>query len=312
MGLGLVGLGRMGANMVERLREGGHEVTVWDRDAATTSRVAQATGAVAADSLTDLVQRLQAPRLVWVMVPSGDPTESTIAALKDRLSPGDVLIDGGNSNFRDSMRRGALLAEAGIEMVDAGTSGGIWGLKNGYCLMVGGTDRAYGLVEPYLKTLAPEGGLLHTGPLGSGHFVKMVHNGVEYGMLAAIGEGFEVMEASDFDLDLPAIAELWNHGSVVSSWLMELLADAYRKNPTLKGLAGYVDDSGEGRWTVAEAIAENVFTPVIALSLLSRIRSRQPESYGAKVIAALRNEFGGHAIHAEADAGSPSESGPHA
>ena len=299
--LGLVGLGRMGANMVERLREGGHEVTVWDRDPGTTAHVAEATGAVAADSLKDLVQRLQAPRLVWVMVPSGDPTESTITALKDLLSPGDVLIDGGNSNFRDSMRRGTLLAEAGIEMVDAGTSGGIWGLKNGYCLMVGGSDRAYGLVEPYLKTLAPEGGLLHTGPLGSGHFVKMVHNGVEYGMLAAIGEGFEVMEASAFDLDLPAIAELWNHGSVVSSWLMELLADAYQKNPALKGLAGYVDDSGEGRWTVAEAIAENVFTPVIALSLLSRIRSRQPESYGAKVIAALRNEFGGHAIHAEAE-----------
>lgn len=301
MALGLVGLGRMGANMVERLREGGHRVAVWDRDAGTTARVAEATGAVAASSLADLVRRLEAdgPRLVWVMVPSGDPTESTVAALKDLLSPGDVLIDGGNSNFRDSMRRGALLADAGIEMVDAGTSGGIWGLKNGYCLMVGGSDRAYGLAEPYLKTLAPEGGLLHTGALGSGHFVKMVHNGVEYGMLAAIGEGFEVMEASAFDLNLPAIAELWNHGSVVSSWLMELLADAYEKNPTLKGLAGYIDDSGEGRWTVAEAIAENVFTPVIALSLLSRIRSRQPESYGAKVIAALRNEFGGHAIHAE-------------
>jgi 6-phosphogluconate dehydrogenase len=289
----------MGANMVERLREGGHSVAVWDRDGATTAHVAEATGAVAAESLADLVHRLAAPRLVWVMVPAGDPTEQTILALKDLLAPGDVVIDGGNSNFRDSMRRGAVLAEAGIEMVDAGTSGGIWGLKNGYCLMVGGSDRAYQLVAPYLTTLAPEGGLLHTGPLGSGHFVKMVHNGVEYGMLAAIGEGFEVMEAAPFDLNLPAIAELWNHGSVVSSWLMQLLADAYRKNPTLADLKGYVDDSGEGRWTVAEAITENVFTPVIALALLSRIRSRQPESYGSKVIAALRNEFGGHPIHTE-------------
>jgi len=299
MALGLVGLGRMGANMVERLREGDHAVVVWDRDSATTAHVAEATGAVAADSLADLVHKLTAPRLVWVMVPAGDPTEQTILDLKGLLAPGDVVIDGGNSNFRDSMRRGTVLAEAGIEMVDAGTSGGIWGLKNGYCLMVGGSDRAYQLVEPYLKTLAPVGGLLHTGPLGSGHFVKMVHNGVEYGMLAAIGEGFEVMEAAPFDLDLPAIAELWNHGSVVSSWLMELLADAYRKNPTLADLKGYVDDSGEGRWTVAEAITENVFTPVIALALLSRIRSRQPESYGSKVIAALRNEFGGHPIHTE-------------
>jgi 6-phosphogluconate dehydrogenase len=299
MGFGLVGLGRMGANMVERLRGGGHAVTVWDRDPDTTARVAGATGAVPAASLEDLARRLDTPRLVWVMVPAGDPTESTVTTLRDLLDPGDVVIDGGNSNFHDTIRRGQLLAEAGIEMVDAGTSGGIWGLKNGYCLMVGGSDRAYGLVEPYLTTLAPEGGLLHTGRLGSGHFVKMVHNGVEYGMLAAIGEGFEVMEASDFDLNLPAIAEVWRHGSVVSSWLVDLLADAYRKNPTLAGLKGYVDDSGEGRWTVAEGIQENVFTPVIAMALLSRIRSRQAESYGSKVIAALRNEFGGHPVHPE-------------
>ena len=305
MKLAMIGLGRMGGNMAERLLRHHHQVVVYDPSEEARDRLREM-GAEPASSLQDAVARLDPPRIAWVMVPAGDITEDTIRQLFDLLSPGDIVIDGGNSNFHDSMRRGEAAQAKHLEFVDAGTSGGIWGLKNGYCLMVGGSDRAYGLVEPYLKTLAPEGGLLHTGRLGSGHFVKMVHNGVEYGMLAAIGEGFEVMEASPFDLDLPAIAELWNHGSVVSSWLMELLSDAYRKNPALKGLAGYVDDSGEGRWTVAEAIAENVFTPVIALSLLSRIRSRQPESYGAKVIAALRNEFGGHAIHAEAE----TDSGP--
>jgi 6-phosphogluconate dehydrogenase len=299
MNLGFVGLGRMGANMVERLHRHGMTVAAYDRDPAAVKRVAAESGASPADSLVALVAQLESPRLVWVMVPAGGPTESTLETLAGLLAPGDVVIDGGNSNFRDTMRRAQMLSTHNLELVDAGTSGGIWGLENGYCLMVGGSDRAYGLVEPYLKALAPEQGLLHTGPVGSGHFVKMVHNGIEYGMLAAIGEGFEVMEASEFHLDLPAISAIWNHGSVVRSWLMELLADAYQKNPDLKGIAGYVDDSGEGRWTVAEAIGENVYAPVITLSLLSRIRSRQPESYGAKVVAALRNEFGGHAIKAE-------------
>jgi 6-phosphogluconate dehydrogenase len=299
MPLGFVGLGRMGANMVERLHRAGHAAVVYDVNPEAVARVVSASGAVGATSLADLVGQLAPPRLVWVMVPAGEPTEDTLTQLAATMAAGDVLIDGGNSNFRDTIRRAEILAARGIDLVDAGTSGGIWGLENGYCLMVGGTDRAYGLLEPYLTALAPAGGLLHTGPVGSGHFVKMVHNGIEYGMLAAIGEGFEVMEAAPFRLDLPAIAELWNHGSVVRSWLLELLADAYRKNPTLEGIAGYVDDSGEGRWTVAEALNENVYAPVITLSLLSRIRSRQQESYGSKVVAALRNEFGGHAVKTE-------------
>ncbi len=299
MKAGLVGLGRMGANMVERLTEGGHELVVFDRNAQVVAEVGQKTGALGVSSLGALVEQLTAPRTVWVMVPAGSPTEETLDALAGLMSPGDVVVDGGNSNFHDTMRRALKLQAHGIQLVDAGTSGGVWGLQEGYCLMVGGEAAAYAQVEPLLKTLAPPEGLLHTGPVGSGHFVKMVHNGVEYGMLAAIGEGFEVMQASSFSLDLPAIAELWNHGSVVRSWLMELLAAAYQKNPALQGIRGYVDDSGEGRWTLEEALAENVFTPVIALSLLSRIRSRQEESYGSKVIAALRNEFGGHPIRSE-------------
>jgi 6-phosphogluconate dehydrogenase len=297
MTAGMVGLGRMGANMVERLVQGGHRMVVYDRSAETVAKVAAETGAEPASSLGALVEQLPSPRTVWVMVPAGAPTEETLDALGGLLSPGDVVVDGGNSNFRDTMRRADKLAERRIQLVDAGTSGGIWGLQEGYCLMVGGHPEAYRQVEPLLQTLAPEGGLLHTGPVGSGHFVKMVHNGVEYGMLAAIGEGFEVMEAGPFALNLPAIAELWRHGSVVRSWLMDLLADAYRKNPTLDGIRGYIDDSGEGRWTLDEALHENVFTPVIAMALLSRIRSRQEESYGAKVVAALRNEFGGHPLH---------------
>lgn len=289
----------MGANMVERLHQGGHELVVYDRDVHTAEAVAARTAARPARSLAELVERLEAPRVVWVMVPAGDPTQETLNTLKQALEPGDVVVDGGNSNFRDTLRRADELAQHHIDLVDAGTSGGVWGLANGYCLMVGGSDRAYSLVEPLLKTLAPPDGLLHTGKTGSGHFVKMVHNGIEYGMLAAIGEGFEVLAKSAFELDLPAIAGIWNHGSVVRSWLMELLEDAYRKNPRLDGIQGWVDDSGEGRWTVSEALSEDVFAPVITLSLLSRIRSRQEESYGSKVVAALRNEFGGHAIRPE-------------
>lgn len=298
MHIGMIGLGRMGGNMVERLIEGGHQVSAYDRDSAAVERIG-AEGATPCHTLKQLVESLQTPRAIWVMVPSGDPTESTITTLLELMAPGDILIDGGNSNFRDSMRRAKLAESKGVAFCDAGTSGGIWGLKNGYCLMVGGPDVAVHHVEPIFKTLAPKDGYLHTGPAGSGHFVKMVHNGIEYGMLAAYGEGFEIMEKSEFSLDLPKISELWNHGSVVRSWLLELLRDAYAKNPELKDIRGYVDDSGEGRWTVFEAINENVPAPIITLSLLSRIQSRQDESYGAKVVAALRNEFGGHAIKKE-------------
>jgi 6-phosphogluconate dehydrogenase len=298
MQIGMIGLGRMGGNMVERLIDSGHRVAAFDRDPKAVERIATL-GATPCKTLESLVENLTPPRVVWVMVPSGEPTESTIAQLLELLSQGDIIVDGGNSNFRDSMRRAELTAQHGVTFCDAGTSGGVWGLKNGYCLMVGGPDDAVHYVEPVFKTLAPPDGYLHTGPVGSGHFVKMVHNGIEYGMLAAYGEGFEVMKQSQFPLDLPAISELWNHGSVVRSWLLELLSDAYNKNPDLKNIRGYVEDSGEGRWTVMEAINENVPSPVITLSLLSRIASRQEESYSAKVIAALRNEFGGHAIKPE-------------
>ena len=284
--------------MVERLIDGGHRVAAFDRNPEAVDHIATL-GATPCKTPESLVESLTPPRVVWVMVPSGEPTESTITLLLELLSQGDIIVDGGNSNFRDSMRRAKITAQHGVKFCDAGTSGGVWGLKNGYCLMVGGPDDAVKYVEPVFKTLAPPDGYLHTGPVGSGHFVKMVHNGIEYGMLAAYGEGFEVMKQSEFPLDLPAISELWNHGSVVRSWLLELLSDAYSKNPDFKNIRGYVEDSGEGRWTVMEAINENVPSPVITLSLLSRIASRQEESYSAKVIAALRNEFGGHAIKPE-------------
>ena len=298
MQIGMIGLGRMGGNMVERLIDGGHRVAAFDRNPEAVDHIATL-GATPCKTPESLVESLTPPRVVWVMVPSGEPTESTITLLLELLSQGDIIVDGGNSNFRDSMRRAKITAQHGVKFCDPGTSGAVWGLKNGYCLMVGGPDDAVKYVEPVFKTLAPPDGYLHTGPVGSGHFVKMVHNGIEYGMLAAYGEGFEVMKQSEFPLDLPAISELWNHGSVVRSWLLELLSDAYSKNPDFKNIRGYVEDSGEGRWTVMEAINENVPSPVITLSLLSRIASRQEESYSAKVIAALRNEFGGHAIKPE-------------
>jgi 6-phosphogluconate dehydrogenase len=245
------------------------------------------------------VAKLDAPRAVWLMVPSGDATEESVKEVAGLLQRGDLVVDGGNSYFRDSMRRGAELAERGLQFVDAGVSGGIWGLENGYCLMVGGNDEAVGRIEPALKTLAPEGGYEHVGPVGAGHFVKMVHNGIEYAMLEAYGEGFEILQASEFDLDLHDIARLWNRGSVVRSWLLELAERAFAKDPHLSALRGYVEDSGEGRWTVLEAINENVPAPAIALSLFARFASRQHDSFAMKVVAALRNEFGGHAVKAE-------------
>ena len=289
MQIGMVGLGRMGANMTERLRRGGHEVLGYDRDPKVTQ----------AASLEELVAKLDVPHAVWLMVPSGDPTEQSVKALAGLLQRGDLVVDGGNSNFRDSMRRGAELAERGIMFVDAGTSGGIWGLQIGYCLMAGGSDEAFARIEPALKTLAPEDGYAHVGPVGAGHFTKMVHNGIEYAMLEAYAEGFEILEKSAFDLDLHEIARLWNRGSVVRSWLLELAERAFAKDPRLAELRGYVEDSGEGRWTVQEAINENVPAPTITLSLFRRFASRQDDSFAMKVIAALRNEFGGHAVKTE-------------
>jgi len=296
MQLAMIGLGRMGGNMTERLIRGGHSVVVWDRSADAVAH-AVSLGATAARDLPDLCGRLQAPRVVWIMVPAGAPVDETIATLRQHLQRGDIIIDGGNSNFHDTMRRGGELAADGIEFVDAGTSGGIWGLENGYCEMVGGSQGAIARCEPIFRTLAPADGFAHVGPTGAGHYVKMVHNGIEYGMLQAYAEGYEILHASsEFKLDLHQIASVWNHGSVVRSWLNELAERAFAKGSDLEGLRGYVEDSGEGRWTVQEAIDLNVPAPVISLSLLMRLRSRQADSFGAKVIAALRNEFGGHAV----------------
>jgi 6-phosphogluconate dehydrogenase len=296
MQLAMIGLGRMGGNMVQRLVEGGHQLVVFDRSAdAVKAHVAM--GATGAKDLADLCRQLAAPRVVWVMVPSGAAVESTIEQLLPGLSKGDVVIDGGNSNYKDSVRRAAWLKGKGLEFIDAGTSGGIWGLTVGYCLMIGASPEGFSRCEPIFKTLAPADGYAHVGPPGSGHYVKMIHNGIEYGMLQAYAEGYEVLHASkDFRLDLHQIAAVWNRGSVVRSWLNELAERAFARDTELAALRGFVEDSGEGRWTVQEAIDLDVPAPVITLSLLARFRSRQSDSVGAKVIAALRNEFGGHAV----------------
>jgi 6-phosphogluconate dehydrogenase len=294
----MIGLGRMGANMTTRLMRGGHQVVVFDRDPAAVQRSA-GDGATGSGSLQELVSKLQSPRVVWIMVPAGGPTDSTINDLLGLLQSGDAIIDGGNSRWTDSKERYQRCKAAGVSFIDAGTSGGVWGLANGYCLMVGGDDDAVVRAEPIFTTLAPEGGYAHVGPSGAGHFSKMVHNGIEYGMLAAYGEGFEILEKSEYDYDLHELASIWRYGSVVRSWLLELLELALKNDPELAKIKGWVDDSGEGRWTVQAAIDENVPAPVITLSLLSRFVSRQEESFSAKVIAALRNEFGGHAIKSE-------------
>jgi 6-phosphogluconate dehydrogenase len=296
MQLAMIGLGRMGGNMVERLLKGGHQLVVWDRSAEAIGESVK-DGAKAARDLADVCAKLGSPRIIWIMVPAGAPVDETIAALRPNLSKGDILIDGGNSNYHDTMRRGADLAPVGIEFVDCGTSGGIWGLANGYCLMVGASDRAFATCEPIFRTLAPESGYAHVGPSGAGHYVKMIHNGIEYGLLQAYAEGYEILHASkNFKLDLHQVAALWNRGSVVRSWLNELAERAFKKEVDLESIRGFVSDSGEGRWTVQEAIDIDVPAPVITLSLLTRLRSRQPDSFSAKVIAALRNEFGGHAV----------------
>ena len=297
MRIAMIGLGRMGGNMVERLMRKGHEAVVYDRTAEVTAKYASL-GAVPSRDFAELARQLPRPRVVWIMVPAGAPVDQTIESLLPHLERDDIIIDGGNSNFHDTMRRARELAERGLAFVDSGTSGGIWGLENGYCLMVGGSERAVRHCEPIFLALAPEDGYAHVGPSGAGHYVKMVHNGIEYGMLQAYAEGYEILHASkDFPkLDLHQIAEVWQHGSVVRSWLNDLAARAFAKDVSLSGLKGWVADSGEGRWTVQEAIDLDVPAPVITLSLLMRFRSRQPDSFGAKVIAALRNEFGGHAV----------------
>jgi 6-phosphogluconate dehydrogenase len=286
MRIGLVGLGRMGGNMAERLRRHGHEIETYARtDPARTMT-----------SLEELVATLEAPRVVWLMVPAGEATEQSFVTLLGLLSPGDVLVDGGNSNFRDSQRRAAQAAERGVHFLDAGVSGGVWGLEGGYCVMVGGEAEAFERIEPLCRDLTEEGGHAHVGASGAGHFVKMVHNGIEYGMMQSFAEGFEIMNASEFDLDLRQLAALWQHGSVVRSWLLELLERALAADPDLATIRGYVSDSGEGRWTILSAIEEDVPAPVITLSLFARFASRQDESFAAKVNAALRNQFGGHAV----------------
>jgi 6-phosphogluconate dehydrogenase len=294
--IGIIGIGRMGAGMSRRLLEGGHRVVAYDRDPHALEAVTHA-GADAATTLRELVDKLSPPRTVWLMVPAGEPTESSVRAVGELLEPGDVVVDGGNSNFHDARRRAEALAARDVRFLDCGTSGGIWGEREGFCLMIGGPDDAFAQAEPALATLAPEGGYAHVGPVGAGHYVKMIHNGIEYALLQGYAEGFEIMHASDYDLDLHQIAELWRHGSVIRSWLLDLAAAAYQRDPELAALTGWVEDSGEGRWTVQEALDKDVPAPVINLSLLMRLRSRQQDSYSAKVIAALRNEFGGHPIH---------------
>jgi len=295
MQIAIVGLGRMGGSMALRLLRGGHEVIAYDRYPAAADAL-QAEGGVPAHSLEDLVSRLAPPRHVWLMVPSGDPVTQTIEALAPLLAKGDAIIDGGNSNYHDSVARAASLKASGLHFLDVGTSGGVWGLQNGYCLMVGGEEDIFRSLEPVFRTLAPADGYAYLGPSGAGHYVKMVHNGIEYGLLQAYAEGFELMEAATFGLDLNRIAALWNRGSVVRSWLLELAEKALEEDPHLGAIRGYVEDSGEGRWTVQEAIDRAVPATALTHALFARFRSRQDESFGAKLIAALRNQFGGHGV----------------
>jgi 6-phosphogluconate dehydrogenase len=299
MRIGMIGLGKMGANMTERLLKGGHEVVAYDLSSDALKQVARK-GAETASSLADLAGKLSAPRAAWVMLPAGTVTNSTIEELAGLFSAGDVIVDGGNSNYREAQEIASRLDKNGIGFVDAGTSGGVWGLTEGYCLMVGGTKEAVGVVEPALRTLAPEGGYAHVGPAGAGHYVKMVHNGIEYGLMQAYAEGFELMgKATEFDLDLHEIASIWRYGSVVRSWLLDLAERALRPGAGFEEIKGVVADSGEGRWTALEAIDRHVPAPVIATSLFTRYASQDPDSFQLKMVAALRNQFGGHAVTLE-------------
>lgn len=301
MELGMIGLGRMGANMAQRLSLDKHRVVGFDPNQETRSAL-ESKGIETADSLAALLKKLSSPRALWLMVPAGDVVDKTIAMLLPMLSPGDTLIDGGNSNYKDSQRRARMLAAENIHYIDCGTSGGVWGLAEGYSLMIGGDKNAVEALRPVFETLAPahDRGWGHVGPSGAGHFTKMIHNGIEYGLMQAYAEGFSIMQhKSELNLDLHQVAEIWRHGSVVRSWLLDLTSAALEKNPTMTGIAAYVEDSGEGRWTVAEAIDLNVSAPVITLSLLERLRSRDPDSFNDKLLAAMRNQFGGHAMKKE-------------
>jgi 6-phosphogluconate dehydrogenase len=298
MQIGMIGLGRMGTGMTQRLLQGGHQVMVYDRSPDAVAGLA-GKGAAATSSLEDLGQKLKAPRIFWLMIPAGAPVDDTIQRLSATLSPGDVIIDGGNSNYKDSIRRAEDLRSKQIEFLDAGVSGGVWGLKVGFCLMVGGKQAVFKQVEPIFKTLAPSDGYAYVGPNGAGHYSKMVHNGIEYSMLQGYAEGFEILKASPFTFDLVQLSRLWNHGSVIRSWLLELAQAALERDPELAHIKGYVDDSGEGRWTLHEAIDHAVPAPALAMSLFMRFRSRQDDSFSAKVLAALRNEFGGHPVRSE-------------
>jgi 6-phosphogluconate dehydrogenase len=298
MQLGLIGLGKMGGNMAERLRAGGHQVVGFDFSPEAVARLS-ATGNVGATTLPELVQKLKAPRAIWIMVPQGSPVDQTIANLEPLLSPGDILIDGGNSNYKDTVRRHKEVTAKGFQFVDVGTSGGVWGVKEGYSMMIGGDKEPVEFLRPIFEALAPapDKGWGHVGPAGSGHFVKMIHNGIEYGMMQAYAEGFTILEKKqEMDLNLPQIAQIWRYGSVVRSWLLDLTADALAKNPALEGLEAFVEDSGEGRWTVFEAIELNVSAPVITESLMRRIRSREQNNFTDRMLAIMRNEFGGHAV----------------
>ena len=295
MDIGFIGLGKMGLNMVTRLQRAGHQVTAYDRSPEALAN-ATAAGCSGASSLADLVHRLKAPRAVWLMVPSGAPTEETVHAVAALLEPGDIIIDGGNTRYHDDVRRSKELAAKKVQYIDAGTSGGIWGLKNGYCLMIGGDKEAVNRLAPVFETLAPPNGWAHVGAVGAGHYVKMVHNGIEYSLMQGYAEGFELMAKSEYRLDLARIADLWLQGSVVRSWLLELAADALKEDPRLERLKGFVQDSGEGRWMIADAIDKDVPVPTLTAALFTRFRSRQAESFAEKMLAALRNAFGGHAV----------------
>ena len=296
MEIGMIGLGKMGMNMVLRLLEGGHRIVVFNRTVSKEEMVINK-GAIGSNSVKEFIGKLTAPRIVWLMVPSGEPTDVMLKEVLEYVEKGDIVIDGGNSYYKDSVRRAELCGEKEIKFMDCGTSGGIWGLKNGYCSMIGGEDEIFEHCEPIFKTLAPENGYLHIGPHGSGHFVKMVHNAIEYGMMEAYAEGFEIMKAGDFDINLERVSDLWNHASVVRSWLLELAHNALKGDPELNNLKPVVDDSGEGRWTLQEAIDKAVPAPVLADSVFMRFRSRQENSFAARMLAALRHQFGGHPIH---------------
>jgi 6-phosphogluconate dehydrogenase len=297
MQIGLVGLGRMGMNMSRRWLKGGHQVVAYDI-AENNVKEIENEGAVGTNSLSELTQKLKPPRIVWIMLPAGKPVDETVKSLVKLLSTGDILIDGGNSYYKDAIKRAEILSAEGIHYIDAGVSGGIWGLEIGYCTMIGGDKAYFTHIEPLLKTLAPKDGYLYCGPTGAGHFVKMVHNGIEYALMQAYGEGFDILKSSPYatSLDFKAVAHLWNQGSVVRSWLLELLESALAKDPDLSKIKGYVEDSGEGRWTVEQAIEFGVPATGIAHALFTRFRSRETDSFSDKVLAALRHEFGGHAV----------------